>query len=487
MCWRVGAMHVRIWIVLGALGCGSTKSSPDGAEEGDPFAPMSDTSEGLTNLSPDLDAILEHGALEGACDRYFAGATDRKTMLLCGKSMFFDQPFGTIGIPEPIVSYFAGNFPDVLGPGFSKLGCIEDPRSPDHRPLGLGYTTPSGSGKNLAFTCASCHFNKLPDGRYSIGAPNHNWQYGTEILTFTIVPGLALGQSNAADHDPDAVARVQPIVDAITGDFALRTRLVTTLFSLQGTTSAPALSLADEHAYATWLPGTLDFIIKPMPYDDEVMTIGKMIGIWSQPDEAEVHASGMTNAMLSWTGNGHSLLGFVKAFVVIGAGDVAGFPPEKLEPLVEYVYTLRAPENPNPPPANEVAAGKVLFKEQGCLDCHDGPRGSGKRLYDYEEIGTDSQMKYWLDSTLSGTPCCGFQLDDDVALHKNIKSPRLVGMWTLKRFLHNGSVDSLGDLLCLNGPRGTITTPAYGDGGHLYGCDLAPSEKSALIAYLLAH
>src|SRR5689334_16142068 len=124
----------RAWMMIFALGChsghpatdldapaaGDAPAVSDAADANDPFAPMPDVSEGLTNLSSDLDAILEHGNLEGACDRYFAGATDRKSMLLCGKSMFFDQPFGTYGVPEPLVTFFAGSFPDELGLGFSK-------------------------------------------------------------------------------------------------------------------------------------------------------------------------------------------------------------------------------------------------------------------------------------------------------------------------------------------------------------------------------
>ncbi len=61
---------------------------PDAGPSYDPFAPMPDTSEGLTNLSSDLKAVLEGDALKDACTKYWKGATDRKSMLLCGKSMF---------------------------------------------------------------------------------------------------------------------------------------------------------------------------------------------------------------------------------------------------------------------------------------------------------------------------------------------------------------------------------------------------------------
>jgi hypothetical protein len=464
-------------------------ATPDAASSAaDPFAPMPDTSEGLTNLSSDVQALLEHGELEGACDRYWGGQRDRRSMLLCGKSMFFDEPFGTIGVPEPIVAFFASKFPNELGIGFTKLGHVEDPRSDRHWPLGLAPSAPMGDTPTLAFTCASCHMARLPDGRISIGTQNHDLDYGKEILTYTLVAGLGLGQSAESDHDPAAVAVVKPVVDKIKGDFLLRGSLVQTLASLGGSTSAPALSRQNEHDYASWKPGTLDFIIAPLPYDDEALTVTKTLGIWNQPMADEIAASGMEHAMLAWSGNAHTLLGFLKAFVVIGAGDVQAWPPEKIQPLVEYVYSLRAPANPNPPPAEHVATGKRVFDDVGCATCHDGPRGSGKRLYSYEEVGTDSQMKYWLDKELDGMACCNFQLDtSDTSLNHGVKSPRLVGMWTLKRFLHNGSVGSLDDLLCMNGPRGSVTMPAYGDGGHAFGCDLPAADKQALIAFLLSH
>ncbi len=445
---------------------------------------MPDTSEGLTNLSSDLKAVLEGDALKDACTKYWKGATDRKSMLLCGKSMFFDQPFGTAGLSEKIAKFYSGNFPDQLGYGFSKIGGIEDPRRTDHMPIGLAPTNPSG---NVAFTCASCHFAQLPDGRYSVGAPNHNWQYGKEILTIGISAGLALGSSTPADHDPAAVAMIQPVLDKINSDIGVKLALVSTVAGLAGS-NAPAISVQNEHYYATWNPGTMDFIIQPLPFDDDVLTISKIIGIWSQPTKDEISATGMESAMLAWTGDASSLTAFVKGFVVIGQGDVAAWPEDKLMPLVEYVYSLRAPSNPNPPDAVQVARGKQLFSDKGCISCHDGPRGSGKRLYSYSEIGTDSQMQYWLDASGDGKACCGFDLAGDVTLNRAIKSPRLAGMWALKRFLHNGSVSSLQELFCVNGPRMPITTPAYGNQGHDYTCNgLSADDKTALIAFLLAH
>lgn len=84
----------------------------------DPFAPRPDTSEGLVNVSTDLEAVLEHGALATACAEYAAAPGDRKKRLLCGKAMFFYESFGTPGVPKPIITWLIDNFPDDVGPGF---------------------------------------------------------------------------------------------------------------------------------------------------------------------------------------------------------------------------------------------------------------------------------------------------------------------------------------------------------------------------------
>ena len=123
----------------------------------------------------------------------------------------------------------------------------------------------------------------------------------------------------------------------------------------------------------------------------------------------------------------------------------------------------------------------MLFRS--CVGCHGAPRGSGDRVYTFDEIGTDDQMMYWGDPDLDGELCCGLGSADDEATH-GIKSPRLAGLWTFGRFLHNGSVETLEDLLCLDGERPTLDTPGYGDGGHLYGCDLPESDRRALLAWL---
>ena len=447
-------------------------SGPPAVDPGDPLAQPAEAAAGLTNVGADLDAVLEHGTLTGACDRWRAGATDEHTRLLCGKQMFFYEPFGTGGVPTVLAQFLVDNFPAEIGAGFGKLGMIADPASAQHLPLGLATTRKLGGTIDaVAFTCASCHFAQLPDGRYAVGAPNHRYEYGKQILSLLLMPSVAL-LNQTSGHDPAALAVVQPLLDRINADSALKQRLLTALLPLAGAANMPTLSASDEHHYASWPAGTMDFLIAPLPVDDKVHTVSKVSALWSIPTPAE-----RADAQLGWTGGSARVIDFLHDFVVIGGGDATAWSDDRLQPLADYIASLRAPANPSPPDAAAVERGRLLFASDGCAACHDGPRGMGTRLYDYGEIGTDAQMRRWLET--------GVPAGARVTLTQKLKSPRLVGSWAVGRFLHNGSLATLEALFCVT-PRPTATEPAMTSVGHDMTCTLAAADKQDLMAYLRA-
>lgn len=478
------ATHTLLLVGLSAAAAvaacgGNDDTAPAAAPAGtkDPFRAQSDVSEGLTNVSADLDALLEKGALSDACQRYFAGQADRRTMLMCGKWMFFYESFGTSGPPTALMTALMQTLPDQIGDGYAKMGMILDPTSELGMPFGLAPGRDLAKGvPSVTFTCASCHFGRLPDGRYAVGAPNHDYDYGLQTLSFALVPLMVLG-SSPEGHDPLAVSRAKPMVDAIAGDDAKKTKLLDALKSvLDPSIMAPNLTPEVERAYAGWKTGTQDFLIPPLPIDDKVHTVSKIPALWGLPDEAELSEAGLDSVMLGWTGSTRSFMGFLSGFVVLGGGDPLVYDERRVRPLAEYVYSLRPPANPAPPPEAEIEVGRALF-QASCVTCHGGPRGSGKRVFTYDEIGTDRAMAKWGNDLVLNT--------GDV-LTGGIKAPRLVGLWAAKRFLHNGAVDSLDELFCEKGPRKKGVEP-YGPEGHEFGCDLAPDQRRALRSYLLAH
>jgi hypothetical protein len=487
-----------VWIAALA-GCSAAPGGarPDGASEPAalpsaplaaepaPFAPQPDLSEGLVNTSADLGALLEHGALAGACAASRAAHDDRRLLLLCGKSMFFYEGFGTIGIPEALVDAIPAHFEDQVGPAFSAYGLIPDPTSPQGRALGFAPGAPLEGVPTLALTCAACHLGVLPDGRYAVGAPNHDYRYGDHMLSILLAPAAASPTFDPADHHPDAIRAVQGILDALEGDLWLQVQLGIDLLPLLGILNATApMSVETEGHYAHWLSGTMDFLIAPLPVDDGVHTVSKTSALWGFPTADEQGASGMPHAMLAWTGSGHSLDDFLAGFVTIGGGDPAWQDPAALAPLREYLLSLTPPAPPAGDPA-AIVRGEAVFAEAGCLDCHAGPRGGGDRVYPFDEIGTDDALARWGDPALSGVLCCG--MDDGVtAPTHGVKSPRLVGLWAMGRFLHNGSVRTLDELLCL-APRSENPVDAFGSQGHGFGCALGEGERRDLVAFLNAH
>jgi hypothetical protein len=436
----------------------------------DPFAARPDASGGLTNVSNDLDVLLERGALHDACDRYRARPDDQELRLLCGKALFFYETFDTAGVPTPLVDFLLNNMQDQVGPGFSAYGLIPDPTSTQGLPLGMAPSVDN----TYAFTCASCHFAELPDGRYAVGAPNHDYEYGAHNLSFSLVPMSLTGTDGL---DPQALATIAPLLDALDADWGLKAQLGIALLGLLGT-EVPEFPADVQRHYATWKPGTMDFLIEPLPIQDDVHTVSRIPALWGLPTVEEQELAGMDGALLGWTGNTPTSHEFVYWFGVLGGGSAPSAIEE--DALAAYLESLDAPDAPTEPDPR----GHAVFVDH-CLDCHQGPRGSGLHVYSYDEIGTDPTLGLWMDADGDGQACCEETLPGDF-LTGGIKSPRLVGLWAQQRFLHNGSVESLHALLCVT-PREDVTAAPYGDQGHTYGCELPEADRRALVAYLNAH
>ena len=466
----------------------SPGSDPEHSEETgpDPFVSLPDNTEGLINVSSDLRALLEYGDLEGACDVWEADPDDREKMLLCGKWMFFYEAFETLGPPRELYDFYASSFPDTMGVGFEHYGLIPDPYSAEGRNLGMGEGAPMGDVDALAYTCASCHFAQLPDGRYAVGAPNYDYDYGRHTLALGILAQSVVPGWSEDNHNPDAIDAIRPELDALSGDWWLQMDFFMVLMGMLNIETEMDMAIpADvEGHYADWKTGTMDFLIAPLPLDDDVHSVHKILPLWGIPTPEQVEEYEMPSAMLSWTGGGTDLYQFLESFILIGGGSLDDWPRERLAPLVEYIYSLRPPENLSPPDASLAEDGRAVFDEAGCIDCHDGLQGSGREVFTFDEVGTDDALLYFADPDLDGVPCCDLDVITETTLTHGVKAPRITGVFWMNRLLHNGSVESLEELLCIGGSRTPITEPAFSNSGHTYGCDLSGPDKTALLAFL---
>lgn len=441
----------------------------------------------LHDTSTDLTELMEHGRLEGACERYSrapAAASDY-LIKMCGKWMFFYEGFGINGVPKPIVTFMIENLPKTVGKGFEKYGMFADPTSAEHLPLGFGPGAKMNGVDTMSYTCASCHFGRTPDGRFAAGLSNHDYDYGHQLIAMIMTP-LAAALPSQTALSPAAKAQVQPHLDELKANAAYPELLQTLLKLtpvLTGGGTVPTIDVALQDQYMSWKPGTQDFIIAPVGTDDHAHTVSKIMPLWNLYTVQEMEAKGGHGAMLGFTGSTTSYEAFFKGFVALSVGNQGAYTPERMKPLKAYILSLKAPQAAVAQDPLLVAAGQRVFDAQGCAACHNGPSRAGTRIFSFDDIGTDAALKRWGDPDLTGKTNVPDVITEP--LTHGLKAPRMVGMWAQKRFLHNGSVDSLEDLLCLNKRRPTRMDEPHGDQGHMYGCDgVSPDDKKALVAFL---
>ena len=116
------------------------------------------------------------------------------------------------------------------------------------------------------------------------------------------------------------------------------------------------------------------------------------------------------------------------------------------------------------------------------MGCHDGPSGEGRRLFSFEEIGTDSALRAIYNPDPQGNLCCGLGAAGDQAARHQIAA-------ACRAALSDGcsitapSIIYVG-LLCLE-ERPERRGAGQSSTGHRFGCDdLSEDQKDDLIAYL---
>ncbi|HEV8548729.1 MAG TPA: hypothetical protein VGQ57_06875, partial [Polyangiaceae bacterium] len=120
--------------------------------------------------------------------------------------------------------------------------------------------------------------------------------------------------------------------------------------------------------------------------------------------------------------------------------------------------------------ARAAPRGAALFRER-CASCHVPPALTGPPVT-LEIIGTD--------------PTLGLSADRGTGSYR---VPSLHGVGTRGPLLHDGTVASLDAFFDPSRPTVAFAERLHGAGavpGHVFGLDLEPSDRSALLAYLQA-
>lgn len=175
-----------------------------------------------------------------------------------------------------------------------------------------------------------------------------------------------------------------------------------------------------------------------------------------------------------------------------GGPKLSRYSDAQLYALGQYLYSLKAPVNPEKFSPALLKHGEKLFNEQGCITCHTPPLFTNNMLtpvdgfrvpeshlqqYDIFEVSVETDPALALDSR-RGT---GYY-----------KVPSLIGVWNRTALMHSGYVASLEEMfdparlsenyIPKGYKPGWVTT--YAVKGHPFGLELNAADKKALIAYL---
>jgi hypothetical protein len=443
----------------------------------------------LVDQSRDLAEILENGTLtEEDCNRYFKGEHDRETTLRCGKWMFFYGHLEVPGAPAKIIDMMRENAPKTVGKSLEQYGLITDSSSKTGLPVGMADGPDmTGGVPTYTFTCAACHFGKITDGRYVVGSPNHEFEFGKLTLTIASLPELAVQPNKKLPAEVKDF--LSPIADEFFGKGGSRFAAIAASISLLPSVVITKISPPNDEAKLALVvspAGVMDPYAAPS-LDDKVAIPVRMSPLWGIDQKAMTAAGSKHGAMLGSNGGAPDLQHIMRTSATI-SGKIRALPlgenydEAKVLPLVEYVLSLNPPVTERKSDPVKVAAGGKLFGQK-CFSCHNGPGYAGTRVFDPKEIGTDPNIIDLADPEKTGKAIFDVLTPSEVT--KGIRARRLSAVWSMTRLFHNGNSNSLAEVFCLNGPRPENKRSGYSSAGHMFTCDgLSKDEKNSLIYFL---
>ena len=425
------------------------------------------------------------------------------------------------GVPVGVLKVLPKVFRDKLpGEGYESLGFLTEPG----RDLPIGFSTRRVIIDRAWLNCGVCHTGTVRDTpasqpRFYTGMPANTMDLQA-LVQFLV---------DCASDERFTPERLMPEIEKVT-DLGFIEKILYRYIAIPTTREALLVSGGVISFFkrqpGRWGPGRVDtfnpykvlqfnFPMEKLP-DSELIGVSDLPSIWQQRKR-----EGME---LHWDGNNDSVEERNKS-ASLGAGvtpatlDLGG-----VERIEEWLLDLEPPAYPYEIDTNTAAAGKLHY-DKLCANCHgrDGRNFEGAevgKIVPIETIGTDA---YRLDSYTAAlaanqnTLYAGYPWRFSRFKKTNgYANMPLDGIWLRGPYLHNGSVPTLRELLEApeNRPRlffrgydvidrekvGFISTVAEeggkryfefdtslagnGNGGHLYGINLAPAEKDALVEYM---
>ena len=455
-----------------------------------------------------------------------AGAVSAYTFLTRDKPVVYSNivehyKYGSLGteelqgVPYELWAVLPDVFPDLLpkgtGDGYERFGFLYEP----------GHATPIGTTFRekpiglVGLNCAVCHtgtYRKTPTApeQIVVGMPANRFRIEDYIQFF---------REASRDKRFDA----DTLLAAIARRFPGRLSFFDRVFWRYAVIPETKKGFEKLDRDFRWLdsrpqygPGRVDTFnpLKVLAHFD--MTKDHTVGtvdfpsIWNQGSRRGMN--------LHWDGNNSSLLERnISAARAVGATDDS-LDFDQMSRIVDWLLTLPAPKYPGQIDRALAGQGETIYDQQ-CASCHDIGGPLVGKVTPIAQIGTDRNR---LDSF---TPQLAHQLDTEVGKGKpwrfrhfrkthGYANLLLDGLWLRAPYLHNGSVPTLRALLfpderpavfysgydvydwkdvgfVSSGPAARAEGFRYdtrlrgnGSQGHLYGTNLPPAKRLALIEYL---
>lgn len=419
------------------------------------------------------------------------------------------------GIPYWIWKVLPEMFPEKLpGKGYASLGFLTEPG----KDTPIGFSERDVFIRRVGLNCAVCHtgtYRESPrtDPVLVLGMPANHLDLQGYINFLT---DCALDPRFSPQY-------MMPAIEGIGGKLNPLEKFIYQYIAIYRTrdaliTQGKQLELLRPHRWGRGRVDTFnpykalkfDFPMEKLP-PEELIGAADLPSIWNQEPR-----EGM---QLHWDGNNTSVEERNKS-AALGAGVTpTTIDLPRLKRIEEWLLKFAAPKYPFPINQELAATGKQIYG-QSCAECHAFGGAKTGKVTPLTEIGTDAyRLNSYTYEFLSNqnTLYAGYPWRFQHFRKTNgYANQPLDGIWLRAPYLHNGSVPTLRDLLepvekrpvkfyrgydvidqkkvgfvsdvpDENGQRYFLfdtAEPGNGNQGHLYGINLSPEQKEALVEYM---
>lgn len=413
------------------------------------------------------------------------------------------------GVPYWIWKVLPKMFPEKLpGDGYTSFGFILEPGK--ERPI--GFSERIVGIKRVGLNCAVCHTGTVRDtpestARIFLGMPAHQADVQA-YLRFLIACGR--DERFTASNVMAAIKQEANLSWLEAAIYYLSVPLVKDRILKR----AEASAFMDSRP--PWGLGRVDTFNPYKVYFNFDMSADKTIGTADLPSLWNQKAR--EGLWLHWDGDNNSVRERnISASIAVGVTPDT-LDLESLTRIEAWIRELPPPAYPYAVDASLAAQGSGIYN-RSCAYCHAFGSAQVGQVVPKEEIGTDPHR---VDSF---TPVLAEKMNTLGTGHpwklthyrktEGYSNVPLDGLWARAPYLHNGSVPTLWDLLLgvaerprvfyrgytvydrekvgfvSSGPEAEaagfkfdISIPGNGNQGHLYGTELSPEEKKALLEFL---